>query len=71
MTLTDRNAWFVEIAARDVRAVEGNFRDKLRQLLGEEGYAEWLAVRRAIAGAALSGALRPTHMRALKSREDE
>jgi SAM-dependent methyltransferase len=66
ITLIDRNAWFAEAAARDVETVEGPLRNDLRLLLGEAGYEDWVAVRRAIAGAALSGALRPTHIKAFK-----
>jgi SAM-dependent methyltransferase len=66
MTLTDRNAWFIDVADHDVNAVEGPLRESLHQLFSEAVYEEWAAVRRAIAGAARSGALRPTHMRALK-----
>jgi SAM-dependent methyltransferase len=68
---TDRNAWFVNIAAHDLHAVEGPLRDELQRLLGSEAYHDWLAVRRAIAGAASSGALRPTHLRSVKPRAAE
>jgi phosphoethanolamine N-methyltransferase len=71
ITATDRNAWFAHVASRDVQAVEGPLRDRLRVLLGEAGYEDWVAVRCAIAGAARSGALRPTHFRAIKSAVGE
>jgi len=64
--LTDRNTWFADVAACDLRNVEGPLRNSLGRLLGEAGYDDWISVRRAIAGAAVSGALRPTHMRAFK-----
>lgn len=67
ITMTDRNEWFVDITARDVEAVTGHLRKSLLGLLGEDGYGDWLAVRRAIAGAAASGSLRPTHLRAIRS----
>lgn len=71
ITTLDRNAWFADVASRDVHAVEGPLCDRLRVLLGEAGYEDWVAVRCAIAGAARSGALRPTHFRAIKSAVEE
>jgi phosphoethanolamine N-methyltransferase len=58
----DRNAWFADAAERDVATVEGPLRAALLGVLGEAGYREWLDVRNAVAGAARSGALRPTHL---------
>lgn len=65
----DRNAWFAVAAERDVETVEGPLRAPLLGLLGEAGYREWLDVRNAIAGAARSGALRPTHLFARKPQK--
>jgi SAM-dependent methyltransferase len=65
----DRNAWFAKTAERDVQDVEGHLREPLLGLLGEMGYREWLDVRNAVAGAARSGALRPTHLFARKPQK--
>jgi phosphoethanolamine N-methyltransferase len=63
---TDRSDWFKATASRDVERVEGPLRQDLMECFGQPQYEEWLAVRRAIAGAAASGALRPTHLKGWK-----
>jgi phosphoethanolamine N-methyltransferase len=62
----DRSEWFAQAARTDVESVEGPQRERFQQFLGPSGYEGWLAVRRAIAGAAASGALRPTHLKGRK-----
>jgi phosphoethanolamine N-methyltransferase len=62
----DRSEWFAQAARGDVASVEGPQRERFLQFLGPTSYEGWLAVRRAIAGAAASGALRPTHLKGRK-----
>jgi phosphoethanolamine N-methyltransferase len=62
----DRSEWFAQTARADVESVEGRQRERFQQFLGPSAYEGWLAVRRAIAGAAASGALRPTHLKGRK-----
>lgn len=63
VTSTDRNAWYAELAPLEVARIEGPLRDKIIEVSNAETYEKWLAIRRALAAAALSGGLRPTHLR--------
>lgn len=57
----DRNKWYSEIAAQEVKMMEsGEWRSQFVAASGEEGYAKGLALRIANAGAAECGGLRPT-----------
>ena len=62
----DRNAWYQEISAAEAEQVAGPLRDRLLDLVDQEIYDHWLAVRRALAAAVSDGALRPTHLRGYK-----
>jgi phosphoethanolamine N-methyltransferase len=66
ISMSDRRAWLADLALHDLQAVEGPLRERLSQMLGE-GYEDWVAVRRAIAGSARSGSLRPMHLKAVKA----
>ena len=59
----DRNAWYAALSAQEVEEIEGPLRDQIIEVCDPETYKNWLAVRRALAGAAKSGGLRPTHLR--------
>jgi len=60
---TDRNAWYAEVAAREVAAIEGPLRAQIIAVSSPETYANWREVRCALAEATRSGGLRPTHLR--------
>jgi phosphoethanolamine N-methyltransferase len=62
----DRNAWYAEISAQEVAAIEGPLRDQVIAVSSEEIYDRWLNARRALAEAVAHGALRPTHLRGRK-----
>mgnify|MGYP003629179771 CR=1 FL=1 len=59
----DRNAWYAEMSPREVARIEGPLRDRIIEVSDAETYENWLAIRRALAAAAQSGGLRPTHLR--------
>ncbi len=59
----DRNAWYAELAPLEVARIEGPLREKIIEVSDAETYEKWLAIRRALAAAAQSGGLRPTHLR--------
>ncbi len=59
----DRNAWYAEMSPHEVARIEGPLRDKIIEVSDLETYEQWLAIRRALAAAAQSGGLRPTHLR--------
>ena len=62
----DRNAWYAEISAEEVRQIEGPLRDQVIGVSSTEIYETWRVVRRALAAATQSGALRPTHLHGRK-----
>ncbi|WP_039018304.1 class I SAM-dependent methyltransferase [Halocynthiibacter namhaensis] len=66
VTTLDRNAWYADLAAREVKKVEEDLYDDLAAIVGEEIMREWLSVRRHLAEAARLGGLCPTHLRAIK-----
>jgi len=59
----DRNAWYAVLSAQEVEEIEGALRDRIIEVCDPEIYKNWLTVRRALAAAAKSGGLRPTHLR--------
>ncbi len=59
----DRNAWYAEVSAEEVAAIEGPLRDQVIAVSSEAIYERWLSARRALAEAVAHGALRPTHLR--------
>ncbi len=62
----DRNSWYAELSHQELNQVEGPLRDQSIDAFGEEIYAHWVLVRRALADAVAVGALRPTHLRGYK-----
>lgn len=62
----DRNAWYAAVCADELAQVEGPLQQELRDLVGDEIYAHWREVRRALAAAVSAGGLRPTHLRGRK-----
>ena len=66
VTSRDRNAWFAEISADEVRQIEGPLRQQLIDAVGEEILSGWTQVKKAMAEAASSGGLRPTHLHGFK-----
>ncbi|MGB0902012.1 class I SAM-dependent methyltransferase [Halocynthiibacter sp.] len=62
----DRNAWYADLAAQEVKKVEDELYDDLVTEIGEEIMQEWLQIRRHLAEAARLGGLCPTHLRAKK-----
>ncbi len=62
----DRNAWYAEVSAEEVAAIEGPLRDQVIAVSSEAIYERWLSARRALAEAVAHGALRPTHLRGRK-----
>jgi SAM-dependent methyltransferase len=63
----DRNAWYAEICAAEVAAIEGPLREEVIAVSSEEIYARWLGARRALAEVVRNGTLRPTHLRGRKA----
>lgn len=59
----DRNAWYSTLSAQEVQEIEGPLRNQIIEVCDHETYKNWLDVRRALADAAKSGGLRPTHLR--------
>ncbi len=57
---------FADLSRYETDQVEGPLRDQLIDAVGEEIYAHWVQVRRALADAVAVGALRPTHLRGFK-----
>lgn len=62
----DRNAWYAGVCAGELARVEGPLRQSLIDSVGEEIFAHWLEVRRALSAAVSAGGLRPTHLRCYK-----
>ncbi len=62
----DRQAWYAREVQRETARIEGPLRQRVIAMVGEEIYDRWIAVRRALVEVVLSGALRPTHLRAFK-----
>jgi phosphoethanolamine N-methyltransferase len=60
---TDRNAWYAELAAQEIAAIEGPLREPIVAVSSRETYETWRKVRRLLAAAVRSGGLRPTHLR--------
>ena len=58
----DRNAWYAQVSAREVEAIEGPLRAQIIEVSSLEAYERWSAARRALAEATAAGALRPTHL---------
>jgi len=63
VSTVDRNAWYAEVSAREVAAIEGPLRDGIIAVSSPEIHARWLAARKQLAEATRRGALRPTHLR--------
>lgn len=63
VSTVDRNAWYAEVSAREVAAIEGPLRDGIIAVSSPEIHARWLAARQQLAEATRRGALRPTHLR--------
>ncbi len=64
----DRNAWYAEISAQEVAAIEGPLRERIIEVSSAEAHERWSAARRALAEATAGGALRPTHLRGRRPR---
>ena len=59
----DRNRWYAALSAQEVQEIEGPLRERIIEVCDSETYERWLGIRRALAAAANSGGLRPTHLR--------
>ncbi|MFN0115951.1 MAG: class I SAM-dependent methyltransferase [Paracoccaceae bacterium] len=59
----DRNAWYAERAARELRLLLGELREQAIEMLGQTAYDSWIVMRKRIASVAESGSLRPTDLR--------
>ena len=57
----ERNAWYAELCKMEVEAFRGPVYQELVDSVGKEIVDPWINVRKAIAQAAISGGLRPTH----------
>ncbi len=66
VTSRDRGGWYAREVRRETARIEGPLRERVIEMVGEEIYHHWVAVRRALADAVRSGALRPTHLRGFK-----
>ncbi len=66
VTSRDRNAWFAEKSAEEVRQIEGPLRQQLIDAVGDEIVLGWTVVKKAMADAAAAGGLRPTHLLGFK-----
>ena len=67
VTSRDRNAWYAEVSRQEVEDLEGPLRARVIEIAGEETYAAWLKVRRALSESVVAGAMRPTHLRGFKT----
>lgn len=59
----DRNAWYADVAVRDLAQIEGALKEDLIAASSPDIYAGWLTMRRSQTAAVVAGALRPTHLR--------
>ena len=66
IVMTDRNAWYKEVVARECEALEGPFYEKLAATVGRDYIDHSIDVWRALKLVVDRGELRPTHMRARK-----
>jgi SAM-dependent methyltransferase len=66
LAIEERDRDLARAAQDDLARVEGPLAQHFLSALGERGYREWLEIRRCIAEAARTGALRPTAFRAVK-----
>jgi len=66
VTTLDRNTWYADLAAQEVKKVKDELYDDLVAEIGEKIMCEWLSVRQHLAEAARLGGLCPTHLRAVK-----
>jgi SAM-dependent methyltransferase len=60
---TDSNAWYAALSTIEVEQIKGPLREQIVSVSDLETYNSWLSVRCALANAAKSGGLRPTHLR--------
>lgn len=59
----DRGDWYGEVAAEEAAAIEGPLRSEIIAVSSPEIHAQWATSRRALADAAASGGMSPTHLR--------
>jgi phosphoethanolamine N-methyltransferase len=62
----DRNAWYRDLARRELTAMEGDLRDNIVERIGVEGARDWLATWRQMVRVLEWGELRPGHVKAHK-----
>lgn len=65
---TDRNAWYAALSTIEVEQIKGPLREQIVSVSDLETYNSWLSVRCALANAAKSGGLRPTHLRGYRPK---
>ena len=58
----DRNAWFADQCMVELEAVKGPLYDELVNAVGKDIVDPWISIREALAEAAASGGLRPSHV---------
>jgi phosphoethanolamine N-methyltransferase len=68
ITLRDRNAWYRDIARRDLERLNGVLKPLLYKTLGKDGAEGEIGFWRAVAVAAEKGVLRPGHFQAHKPK---
>ena len=62
----DRNRWYAELSRKHMAQIEGELRDELIRASSPEIYERWRKARRAQLAAVEAGAMRPTHLRAIR-----
>ena len=62
----DRNRWYAELSRKHMAQIEGDLREELIRASSPEIYERWRKARRAQLAAVEAGAMRPTHLRAVK-----
>lgn len=62
----DRNAWYAPLARAHLAQIEGSLREPLIAASDATVYDDWARMRRAQTLAVSEGAMRPTHLRAVK-----
>lgn len=62
----DRNAWYLELAQREVAAMEGPWRSLITQQIGQERAEHFIANWKQLVVVLRRGELRPGHLKAVK-----
>lgn len=62
----DRNQWYGVLAQQHLAEIKGALREQLISVSSQQIYDDWARMREAQTAAVIEGAMRPTHLRAVK-----